>query len=98
MVEYINTVREEDAFAAGAEFPSKRFAELLHDHFMAKVPEVLGDLAPKFLGTSHYVNGAANKVPRPIYTFPKREACLMENPFTFFQLPDDMSLIYMVNG
>lgn len=63
LVEFINSQR-----APGE-------AELRHDHFMVKVPKVLGvDLAPKFLGTSFYVNGAGNSVPRAIYRFPKREA------------------------
>jgi hypothetical protein len=36
--------------------------------FMAKVPKVLGDDAPKFLGTQTY----GNNNTRAIYTFPKR--------------------------
>ena len=71
MVEFINNQRAEGA------------AELRHDHFMAKVPKVLSDQAPKFLGTSHYVNGAGNKVPRQIYIFPKREACLMAMSYSY---------------
>lgn len=69
------------AESAGAAFPSKGFAELRHDHFMAKVPEVLGDEAPKFLGTDFYLNGSGAKVSRAIYIFPKREACLMAMNF-----------------
>jgi len=72
MVEFINSQRKEGE------------AELRHDHFMAKVPKVLGEsLVPKFLGTSFYVNGAGNKVPRDIYTFPKREACLMAMSYSY---------------
>jgi len=72
MVYYINSQRKEGE------------AELRHDNFMAKVPKVLGEsLAPKFLGTSFYVNGAGNKVPRDIYTFPKREACLMAMSYSY---------------
>ena len=57
---------------------------LRHDHFMAKVPSVLGaDQAPKFLGASNYLNGAGNKVPRKIYNFPKREACLMAMSYSY---------------
>jgi hypothetical protein len=57
---------------------------LRHDHFMAKVPKVLGEiLAPKLLGTSNYLNGAGNSVPRPIYHFPKREACLMAMSYSY---------------
>lgn len=52
-------------------------AELRHDHFMAKVPKLLGEAAPKFSGTAFYVNDISGKVERAIYTFPKRESCLM---------------------
>ena len=65
MVEYINSQR--------AEYD----AELRHDNFMAKVPKVLGDAAPKFLGTAIYTNGTGAKIKRQVYNFPKREACLM---------------------
>jgi hypothetical protein len=58
-------------------------SELRHDHFMVKVPKVLGNLAPKLSGTSFYVNGAGNQVPRAIYTFPKREACLMAMSYSY---------------
>jgi phage antirepressor YoqD-like protein len=71
LVQFINNQRE-----AGE-------AELRHDHFMVKVPKVLGEAAPKFLGTSFYVNGAGNKVPRAIYTFPKREACLLAMSYSY---------------
>lgn len=65
MVDFINSTREEGQ------------SELRHDHFMVKVPSVLGEkAAPKFLGTAFYeVNGA--KRERAIYNFPKREAMLM---------------------
>ncbi len=57
---------------------------LRHDNFMTKVPQVLGEsLAPKFLGTSFYVNGAGNQVERQIYIFPKREACLMAMSYSY---------------
>jgi hypothetical protein len=59
-------------------------AELRHDHFMAKVPKVLGEeVAPKFLGTTTYINGAGAHVPRNIYLFPKREACLMAMSYSY---------------
>ena len=54
--------------------------ELRHDHFMAKVPKVLGEVAPKFLGTAFYTNGTGAQVGRNVYNFPKREACLMAMP------------------
>lgn len=72
LVEFINSERGEDE------------AELRHDSFMAKVPKVIGEnLAPKFIGTSHYVNGAGNNVPRNVYNFPKREACLMAMSYSY---------------
>jgi hypothetical protein len=71
LVEFINASRQ----------PGE--SELRHDSFMVKVPKVLGDLAPKFSGTSFYVNGAGNKVPRTIYTSPKREACLMAMSYSY---------------
>lgn len=72
LVDFINSQRGEGE------------SELRHDHFMAKVPKVLGEnQAPKFLGTSHYINGAGNKVPRQIYIFPKREACLMAMSYSY---------------
>ena len=71
MVSYINSTRK----------PGE--AEVRHDNFMTKVEKVLGILAPKFLGTSSYTNGAGNKVGRKIYNFPKREATLMAMSFSF---------------
>jgi hypothetical protein len=63
LVDFINSQRGE--------------AELRHDNFMAKVPKVLGKDAPKFLGTSFYKGNGTAMLEREIYTFPKREACLM---------------------
>jgi phage antirepressor YoqD-like protein len=83
LVEYINNERKEKALAAAAGFPSKGHAELRHDHFMAKVPEVLGKAATKFLGTASYTNGTGAKVGRMIYIFPKREACLMAMSYSY---------------
>ncbi len=79
MVEYINEQRKQDALAAGSTFPSKEFAKLRHDSFMDKVPEVLGENAPKFIGTQKY----GNNNTREIYTFPKREACLMAMSYSY---------------
>ena len=53
--------------------------ELRHDHFMAKVPKVLGIDAPKFLGTQTY----GNNNTREVYNFPKREACLMAMSYSY---------------
>lgn len=83
MVDYINSERKEKALQAGAAFPSKGHAELRHDHFMDKVPEVLGEAAPKFLGTDFYTNGTGAQVERKVYTFPKREACLMAMSYSY---------------
>lgn len=71
MVEFINSQRGEGE------------VELRHDHFMAKVPKVLGDAAPKFSGTAFYTNGTGAKVSRPCYRFPKREACLMAMSYSY---------------
>lgn len=54
--------------------------ELRHDHFMVKVPKVLGEShAPKFLGAQVY----GNNNTRPIYKLPKREACLMAMSYSY---------------
>lgn len=50
---------------------------------MVKVQEVLKKAAPNFLGTAFYINGTGAKVPRSIYTFPKREACLMAMSYSY---------------
>jgi hypothetical protein len=71
LVDYINSQRGEGE------------VELRHDHFMAKVPKVLGEAAPKFLGTAFYTNGTGAQVQRNIYRFPKREACLMAMSYSY---------------
>jgi len=71
LVEFINSQRGDGE------------AELRHDHFMAKVPKVLGDAAPKFSGTAFYVNGTGAQVERAVYRFPKREACLMAMSYSY---------------
>lgn len=68
LVEFINSQRGEGE------------SELRHDHFMAKVPQVLGEAgAPNFRGTYKDVQ---NK-KRPCYIFPKREACLMAMSYSY---------------
>jgi phage antirepressor YoqD-like protein len=67
MVDYINSQRGDGE------------AELRHDNFMAKVPQVLGVFAPKFLGTQTY----GNNNTRAVYNFPKREACLMAMSYSY---------------
>ncbi len=80
MVEYINTVRKEEALAAGAEFPSAEFAELRHRDFTAKVPKVLGkEMSEKFRTSLKDAYGRN----QPGYTFPKREACLMAMSYSY---------------
>lgn len=71
MVDFINSQRGEGE------------SELRHDHFMAKVPKVLGEAAPKFSGTAFYANGTGAQVERAIYRFPKREACLMAMSYSY---------------
>ena len=62
IVKIINDMREEGA------------AELRHDHFMAKVLKVLGEIgALKFRGT--YLDAYGRE--KPCYALPKREANLM---------------------
>ncbi|CAM3481004.1 hypothetical protein [Polaromonas hydrogenivorans] len=65
MVSYINSTRKPGA------------ALLPHNDFMKKVPKVLGEDAPKFLGTSFYQGNGSAQLSRTIYNFPKREAMLM---------------------
>lgn len=45
---------------------------LRHDHFMRKVPKVLGTTASRFAST--YTTSSGDY---PCYVFPRREACLM---------------------
>jgi len=69
MVDYINSQRSEGE------------AELRHDHFMAKVPKVLGEGGvPRFRDT--YIN-PQNGQTYPCYRFPKREACLMAMSYSY---------------
>lgn len=78
IVDYINAHRKEVATI------EKPYKELRHDHFMTKVPQVLGEkAAPIFLGTDIYTNGTGGTVQRQIYRFPKREACLMAMSYSY---------------
>lgn len=59
-------------------------SELRHDHFMAKVPKVLGDEhAPKFRDMLAVTVGNGATRQSPIYRFPKREACLMAMSYSY---------------
>ena len=54
--------------------------QLRHDHFMAKVPKVLGEnQSPIFLGDYKDAKGRTY----PCYHFPKREACLMAMSYSY---------------
>ena len=53
------------------------YAEVNHSDFMRRVTKVLGVDAPKFLGSSFYKGNGSAMISREIYSFPKREACLM---------------------
>ncbi|ENV14225.1 hypothetical protein F965_00468 [Acinetobacter schindleri NIPH 900] len=78
IVDFINVHRQAVATI------EKPYKELRHDHFMAKVPQVLGEkAAPIFLGTDIYTNGTGGTVQRQIYRFPKREACLMAMSYSY---------------
>lgn len=80
LVSYINEERCYKASAAGAAFPSKGYAQLRHDHFLAKVPKVLGEIhSPKFLG--EYTDATGRVLT--CYIFPKREACLMAMSYSY---------------
>jgi len=80
LVDFINAHRKQQAESAGAEFPSREFAELDHADFMKKVPKVLGGGVGKFSDT--YQN-PQNKQVYPCYRFPKREACLMAMSYSY---------------
>lgn len=72
MVAYINATRE-----AGK-------PELRHDHFMAKVPNVLGySMSTKFFAHIEIPgpNGGTRK--SPVYNFPRREAMLMAMSYSY---------------
>jgi hypothetical protein len=71
MVDFINASRGGDA------------ATLRHDHFMDKVPKVLGSMSPKFLVRmdTPMPNGGFRVGYQ--YVFPKREACLMALSYSY---------------
>lgn len=68
LVEFINSQRAEGE------------AVLAHSDFLKKVPQVLGaEVAGNFSGYYKASNGKQN----PMYTFPKREACLMAMSYSY---------------
>lgn len=80
LVAFINSERRSVANAAGQLFPSKGHAQLRHDHFLVKVPKVLGEIhSPKFLG--EYIDSTGRTLP--CYSLPKREACLMAMSYSY---------------
>ena len=69
LVDFINEHRKEGE------------STLRHDHFMAKVPKVLGEEGvPKFRDTHQ---NPQNGQTYNIYRFPKREACLMAMSYSY---------------
>jgi hypothetical protein len=84
LVEFINADRKLRAEEAGAAFPSKGFAELRHDDFLRKVPEVLSEEHARNFSAMFPVvigNGATRQSKG--YRFPKREACLMAMSYSY---------------
>lgn len=72
LVDFINSQRKEGE------------SDLRHDHFMAKVPKVLGEEhAPKFREMTAVVVGNGATRQSPIYRLPKREACLMAMSYSY---------------
>lgn len=72
LVDFINSQRKEGE------------SDLRHDHFMAKVPKVLGEEhAPKFREMTTVVVGNGATRQSPIYRLPKREACLMAMSYSY---------------
>ncbi|MDP1542417.1 MAG: hypothetical protein Q8L99_04630 [Polycyclovorans sp.] len=72
-------------------------SELRHDHFMAKVPKVLGEHAPKFRDMIQVTVGNGATRESPIYCLPKREACLMAMSYSYelqAQLLDVLTPVY----
>ena len=74
LVKYLNDERKLNPDA---------YATVRHDNFMTRVPKVLGEDAPKFLGTSFYNGNGTAVLSQYIYTFPKREACLMAMSYSY---------------
>jgi len=83
MVAYINSDRQSKAEAEGLEFPCKKYRQLSHKNFMAKVPKVLGLTSAKYLADDEFTSGNGAKATRNIYNFPKREACLMAMSYSY---------------
>ncbi|MNJ63270.1 hypothetical protein D3C77_591620 [compost metagenome] len=79
IVEFINMERQVVDDAGG-----KKFVELQHRSFMAKVPQVLGEeVAAKFIASSFYQGNGSAMLERTIYNLPKREASLMAMSYSY---------------
>lgn len=81
LVDFINDDRQSRAHSNGAAFPSPGFSKLEHRDFLSKVPHVLGKQVCEKFRTPyrHPQNGQMY----PMYTFPKREACLMAMSYSY---------------
>lgn len=80
MVDYINTERKTKAEGEGLKFPCKKYRQLQHKSFLAKVPKVLGENhSAKYF--AQYMDSTGRSLPG--YNFPKREACLMAMSYSY---------------
>lgn len=79
IVDFINDYRKVESESNGYEFPCEKFAKLRHDHFMDKVPDVLGGLPLNRETYRHPQNGQIYGC----YRFQKREACLMAMSYSY---------------
>lgn len=80
MVDYINADRKAKAESEGLKFPCKKYSQLKHKSFLAKVPKVLGEKQ-----SAKYFADYTDEKGRtyPCYKFPKREACLMAMSYSY---------------
>ncbi len=79
LVDFINNHRKAQAEGSGYAFPCEKFAKLRHDHFMDKVPEVLGGVPLDRETYKHPQNGQIYTC----YRFKKREATLMAMSYSY---------------
>lgn len=79
IVEYINDERQRVADAGG-----KRYVELLHKSFLAKVPQVLaGEMSAKYFAHIDVPGPNGGVRQSPAYILPKREASLMAMSYSY---------------
>jgi len=80
IVDFINDVREKKAKREGMTFPCKKYTNLAHKNFLAKVPKVLHEEhSAKFLAQYKDTTGRTLNC----YKFPRREACLMAMSYDY---------------